>query len=136
MKIFEKLRSLFTHRKQTAKPAATPPQHANTREGADDSSAGSQSPERPGDSSDGEPYGALSEVAAPEPVERLSEAELARHPSLEQRLSGRDRGTDNDEGVYWSLSEIAAPEPVERRSEQEIARHPSLEQRLSYVSHR
>jgi hypothetical protein len=32
-------------------------------------------------------YGSLSEVAAPEPVERLTEEEIARHPSLEDRLS-------------------------------------------------
>lgn len=39
------------------------------------------------DSQDGDPYNALSEVAAPEPVERPTPEELARRPSLEKQLS-------------------------------------------------
>lgn len=79
--------------------------------------------------SDDDPYAALSEIAAPEPVERLSEAQLARRPSLEQ-------GYANCRGDYYgTLSEIAAPEPVKRLTEEEMARHPSLEHRLSRISH-
>lgn len=81
------------------------------------------------DDSDDDPYAALSEVAAPEPVKWLSEAELIRHPSLEQ-------GIVNSRGdPYWNLSEVAAPEPIEKLTEEDMARHPSLERRLSMISH-
>lgn len=77
---------------------------------------------------DDDPYTALTEIAAPEPVERLSDAELTRHPSLEQ-------GYENPRGDYYgTLSEIAAPGPVESLTEEDKARHSSLEQRLSMIS--
>lgn len=79
--------------------------------------------------SDDDFCGALTEVAAPEPVERMSEAELARHASLEQGYA------DSRDDPYGALSEVAAPGPVERRSEEELARHPSLERRLSRIPH-
>ncbi|KAJ5382856.1 hypothetical protein N7517_000767 [Penicillium concentricum] len=40
------------------------------------------------DKGDEEPYGGLSEVAAPIPVERTTEEEQARHESLDSNLSG------------------------------------------------
>lgn len=85
------------------------------------------------DSDDGEDlYRNLSEVAAPEPVKRLSPQDQARRPSLEQRLSDMSRsGHEKDDEIYENLSELAAPEPVERLSESELARRPSLEQRFS-----
>ncbi|KAL4781668.1 hypothetical protein BJX76DRAFT_334865 [Aspergillus varians] len=91
----------------------------------------------PGQDSDEEdPCGALSEVAAPEPVQRLTPEDLARHPSLEQRLSDISRsGHNSEDDIYETLSELAAPEPIERVSESERARRPSLEQSLSRVSH-
>ncbi|KAJ5494234.1 hypothetical protein N7463_010321 [Penicillium fimorum] len=39
------------------------------------------------DNGDNEPYGGLSEVAAPIPVERTTEQEQARHESLDSNLS-------------------------------------------------
>lgn len=85
------------------------------------------------DSDDGEDLCRnLSEVAAPEPVQRLSPQEQARRPSLEQRLSDMSRsGHEKDDEVYENLSELAAPEPIERLSESELARRPSLEQSFS-----
>lgn len=136
MTCFEKLRSLFTNRKRLANHAVLSRQNAVPRRTtpSDGSCVVHPSPESSGDS-EADPYSALSEIACPEPVERLPEEELARHPSLEQGLSSRGHGVNEDED-YWALSEIAAPEPVERRSDEEIARHPSLERRLSHVSHR
>ncbi|KAL3459036.1 hypothetical protein BJX64DRAFT_265468 [Aspergillus heterothallicus] len=79
-----------------------------------------------------DPWHALSEVAAPEPVQRLSPEEEARRPSLEQRLSDMSTaGHDREDGIYETLSELAAPEPTEKLSQSEIARRPSLEQSLS-----
>lgn len=137
MTCFEKLRSLFTNRKRLAKRAAlsrpnAAPRHTTPNDGS--CVVHHPSPESSGDS-EADPYGALSEIACPEPVERLPEEELARHPSLEQGLSSKGHGMNEDED-YWALSEIAAPEPVERRSDEEMARHPSLERRLSHVSRR
>ncbi|KAL2849913.1 hypothetical protein BJY01DRAFT_245711 [Aspergillus pseudoustus] len=85
------------------------------------------------DSEDGQdPWDALSEVAAPEPVQRLSPEEQARRPSLEQRLSDMSNsGHDREDDIYENLSELAAPEPIEKLSESEMARRPSLEQSLS-----
>ncbi|KAL3466411.1 hypothetical protein BJX64DRAFT_250841 [Aspergillus heterothallicus] len=74
----------------------------------------------------------LSEVAAPEPVQRLSPQEQARRPSLEQRISDISRSRHEKENdIYENLSELAAPEPIERLSESEMARRPSLEQSFS-----
>ncbi|KAJ5489999.1 hypothetical protein N7453_010824 [Penicillium expansum] len=39
------------------------------------------------DNTDDDPYGALSEVAAPGPVERTTEEEEAHHESLDRNLS-------------------------------------------------
>lgn len=86
------------------------------------------------DSDEGEDlYRNLSEVAAPEPVQRLSPQDQARRPSLEQRLSDMSRSghEKDDDEIYESLSELAAPEPVERLSESELVTRPSLEQRFS-----
>lgn len=91
-------------------------------------------PDRDNDEDD--PCDALSEVAAPEPVRRLTPEELSRHPSLEQQLSKISHSGHNSEGdIYEALSELAAPEPIERVSASEIARRPSLEQSLSRASH-
>ncbi|KAJ5798952.1 uncharacterized protein N7503_006457 [Penicillium pulvis] len=129
MAFLQKLRSCFallTHRRsqcEQVKPLRSArdkdkPVHPNT-----DSTI-----QQNQEDSDVDPYAALSEIAAPEPVERLTAAELARRPSLEQ-------GYANPRGdVYGNLSEIAAPEPVERLTEEEMARHPSLEDRLSGIS--
>lgn len=82
--------------------------------------------------SDDEPYSGLSEVAAPEPVERSSHEELSHHKSLEQQLSNASNNAgDGGEGQQGVLSEVAAQEPVERRTEAEMANQPSLEQSLS-----
>ena len=87
------------------------------------------------DDSDGDPYAALSEVAAPEPVKPQSEGELAHHPSLEQHLSHTAHSSGNHQDGYEALSEIAGPEPVERHTDAETAQHPSLERRISNVSY-
>ncbi|KAJ5993412.1 hypothetical protein N7451_009136 [Penicillium sp. IBT 35674x] len=125
---FQKFREVFatlTHRKADAEPTEQKPKNADNRysEGV---SPGTKKPQLPHKYENYDDYyGALSEVAAPAPVERLSEAELARHPSLE---TGYENSRDDP---YGSLSEVAAPQPVERFSEAERARHPSLEQSLS-----
>ncbi|KAJ5264857.1 hypothetical protein N7505_007650 [Penicillium chrysogenum] len=64
-----------------------------------------------------DPYAALSEVAAPGPVEQLPKGELPRHPSLEQHLSNTPHPSGNHQNKYEALSEIAAPEPVKRHTE-------------------
>ncbi|KAL4898689.1 hypothetical protein BDV59DRAFT_197569 [Aspergillus ambiguus] len=79
----------------------------------------------------------LSEVASPEPIERVTEADLARRPSLDQRLSScshaeRDAETD----MFEALSEVATPEPVKRCEDEEIRRRPSLDRSLSRASGR
>lgn len=133
MAYLQKLRNFFatlTHRKPSAEPTGQTSQNANKNR--QEAPAHTREPFEPQghEDSDSDPYGALSEIAAPEPIERLSEAELARHPSLEQgyEIFRWD--------LYGALSEIAAPEPVQRLSEEELARHPSLERRLSRASHR
>lgn len=76
--------------------------------------------------------GALSEVAAPEPVQRLSPEEQTRRPSLEQRLSDMSNsGHKREDDIYENLSELAAPEPIERLSESEMEKRPSLERNIS-----
>lgn len=81
--------------------------------------------------SGGDNFGALTEVAAPAPVELVPEAEFEQRPSLEQRLSdSAKRLHDDDQGEYGSLSEVAAPEVVGRRSDKGTARHRFLEQSL------
>jgi hypothetical protein len=130
MAYFQNIRSFFnavarrcSHSRHTESSYRAQDEHADAH--TNETSNFQQEHEDPDD----DPYAALSEIAAPEPVERFSEAELARHPSLEQ-------GYANSRGDYYgNLSEVAAPEPVERLTEDEIARHPSLEQRLSRISH-
>lgn len=82
-----------------------------------------------------DPYLSLTEVAAPEPVQRHSEQGHSRHNTLEQHLTNvSSNNAKGGEGQYGALSEIAAPQPVgEERAEAEMARHPSLEQSLSEV---
>jgi len=126
---FQKVREVFaafTHRKADTESTTQKPKNADNRY-SEASSSGTQKPQVPHkhEDFDSDFYGALSEIAAPAPVERLSEADLARHPSLE---TGYKNSRDDP---YGSLSEVAAPEPVERLSEAERARHPSLEQSLS-----
>lgn len=85
------------------------------------------------DNDDNFSSGALSEVAAPEPVQRFSPEEYARRPSLEKRLSDRSKSAHDDNyDIYENLSELASPEPIEKTSESEAARRPSLEQNLAY----
>lgn len=129
MPFFNKLRSFFATimcQRSRSEPTEPPPPRAEDRR--EDAPSHDQNLLESEDSDD-DPYAALSEITAPEPVERLSEIELARHPSLEQ-------GYANSRGdSFGNLSELAAPEPVERLTEDETARHPSLERRLSRVSH-
>ncbi|KAL4916469.1 hypothetical protein BDW62DRAFT_202625 [Aspergillus aurantiobrunneus] len=81
---------------------------------------------------DNDPCGSLSEVAAPEPVQRRSPEEQVRRPSLEKRLSDLSiSGHTRDDNLYANLSELATPEPIERLSPSEMVRRPSLEQSLS-----
>lgn len=130
MAYFQNLRSFFkAAARRFSQSRHTEPPHSaeNAREATQPNKDSTFQQEQ--DDSDDDPYAALSEIAAPEPVERLSEAELARHPSLEQ---GYENSRDD---YYGALSEVAAPEPVERLTEEEMARHPSLEQRLSRISH-
>lgn len=134
---FEKLRHFLAglkHPKHTAKNA-DPHQNTENHDKVGSSQVKqSQSQQKIGDS-DGDPYAALSEVAAPEPVEPQSEEELAHKPSLEQRLSHTADSSGNHQNGYEALTEIAGPEPVERHTDAEAAQHPSLERRLSNVSH-
>ncbi|BCS18867.1 uncharacterized protein APUU_11695A [Aspergillus puulaauensis] len=130
MAVWNKVRSLFrsppNHPQKNSSPGFEP--HHQTHK---ESHMNQQS--RNTDSDDGEDLCRnLSEVAAPEPVQRLSPQEQARRPSLEKRLSDMSRsGHERDDEIYENLSELAAPEPVERLSESELARRPSLEQSFS-----
>lgn len=76
--------------------------------------------EPPADSEDS--WSALSEVAAPEPIDREDQAQ--RVPSLEETLS--QDGSDPDHG----LSEVAAPEPSPR-DEEGLSRRSSLDENLA-----
>ncbi|KAJ5190216.1 uncharacterized protein N7498_009201 [Penicillium cinerascens] len=130
---FKKVRSIlnaFMNRK-TNDEATGPLQQDKDNQSREAGPSHQKTPPLPQESEDSDDdfCGALTEVAAPEPVERMSEAELARHPSLEQGYA------DSRDDPYGALSEIAAPGPVERCSEEEMARHPSLERRLSRISH-
>jgi hypothetical protein len=129
MTYFRKLRSFFATAARKCPPTGhTEPHHnaENTREATH--SKNDPTLRQDQEYSNDDSYAALSEIAAPEPVERFSETELARHPSLEQ-------GYENSRGDYYgALSEVAAPEPIERLTEEETARHPSLEQSLSRIS--
>jgi hypothetical protein len=136
MKIsFEKLRVLFAGLTRPKEIAKDPRQNTEIDDDADSLNVKQSYPQQGLDDSGGDPYAALSELAAPEPVERLSEGELARRPSLEQRLSHTAHSSRSHQDGYEVLSEVAAPEPVERHTDAEAARHPSLEQRLSSISH-
>ncbi|KAE8422310.1 hypothetical protein BDV36DRAFT_291485 [Aspergillus pseudocaelatus] len=74
----------------------------------------------------------LSEVAAPEPVQRISPEEQTRRPSLEQRLSDTSKsGHETEDDIYEGLSELTAPEPTEVLLESEMARCLSRERNLS-----
>lgn len=120
MGLLQKLRSHFKSKNdETA---------ARNKNGSPDSFDANQS--HPAQSGD-EPYSGLTEVAAPEPVERSSHEELSRHKSLEQQLSNASNNAGDSEDPQGVLSEVAAPEPAERWTEAERANQPSLEQSLS-----
>lgn len=130
--MLDELRSFFAsliHRKQSARTATTPLHDANNYEQGRISYKQSDSQEMP-ESPNSDPYGTLSEVAAPEPVQQVPEEELERH-SLEQRLSNTQHEIGKNEE---RLSEIAAPRPTRRRTDEEKERHAFLEQRLSHLS--
>lgn len=146
MAYLQKIRSFFasiTHRKSNIEHSKPNHQNADDNRREENSHHKNQPILQQEQDDSDDPCAALSEIAAPEPVEKLSEAELAapetveklseaelaRHPSLEQ-------GYEYSRGdIYPTLSEIAAPGPVERLSEEAMARQPSLEKRLSQVSH-
>ncbi|OQD82554.1 hypothetical protein PENANT_c021G05230 [Penicillium antarcticum] len=117
------------HPKQNSKNADSH-QNAENHEETDQLHVKQSCPQQGLDESSGDPYAALSEIAAPKPVERLPEGELARHPSLEQRLSHPTHSSGNNQDGYEALSEIAAPEPVETHTDGDAAQHPSLERQL------
>ena len=75
MTILDKIKSLFHVSKRS--------KNAESRKLADKRKPGEISDR---DDDDWDPYNALSEVAAPEPVQRRTPEELARRPSLEQGL--------------------------------------------------
>lgn len=132
MALWDKVKSLLrgpSNRSQKNSSSGREPQHQTDKENHT-----SHQP-RNHDSDDGEDaYRNLSEVAAPEPVQRLSPQEQARRPSLEQQVQLSDTarsGHEREDGICENLSELAAPEPIERSSESEMARRPSLEQRFS-----
>ncbi|KAJ6110156.1 hypothetical protein N7486_002391 [Penicillium sp. IBT 16267x] len=109
-------------------------QKTENHENADSIHVKRSPPQQGLDDSGGDPYAALSEIAAPEPVERLPEGELAHYPSLEERLSHTAHSSGNHQDEYEALSEITGPDPVERHTDSEKTQHPSLEQRLSSAS--
>ncbi|KAL5363021.1 hypothetical protein BJX96DRAFT_177703 [Aspergillus floccosus] len=77
----------------------------------------------------------LSEVAAPEPIERATDAALARRPSLDLQLSTISSAQpDAETDMFGALSEVAIPEPVKRCDADEIGRRPSLDRSLSHAS--
>ncbi|GLA56013.1 hypothetical protein AnigIFM63604_003954 [Aspergillus niger] len=130
MAVWNKVKSLFkgpSSAPQKNSSSGLKPQHQTHKEGHTSQQSRNQV------SDDGEDLCRnLSEVAAPEPVQRLSPQEQARRPSLEQRLSNMSRsGHEKEDDNYENLSELAAPEPIERLSESEMARRPSLEQSFS-----
>jgi hypothetical protein len=84
-------------------------------------------PQEESESSSDDLFAALSEVSAPEPVDR--EEDVRFHTvSLEETLShtGSDR--------FSCLSEVAAPEPVQRRDSRSRPGRPSLEDNFAKVS--
>lgn len=117
MGLLQKLRSHV--KSKNDKPAT------ESKNGSQDSLHANQS--HPAQSGD-EPYSGLTEVAAPEPVERSSHEELSRHKSLEQLLSNNSNKAGDGEDQQGVLCEVAAPEPVERRTEAQMANQSSLEQ--------
>lgn len=89
-------------------------------------SCGNQAMLTPSNSDDDDNFAALSEIAAPDPVNR--EVEIG-HVYLDQAVSG----TESD--IFSRLSEVAAPEPVQRRNSTDPQR-PSLEDNILYLSRR
>lgn len=88
-------------------------------------------PERPGQ----DLHRTLSEVAAPEPIERATAADLARRPSLDLQLSTISSAKPDEESdMFGALSEVAIPEPIKRCGANEIGRRPSLDRSLSHAS--
>lgn len=89
-------------------------------------SHGNQATLSPSDSDDDDDFAALSEIAAPEPVNQDLEV---GHVYLEQAVSG------SESDIFSRLSEVAAPEPVQRRNSTG-PRRPSLEDNILYLSRR
>lgn len=134
---FEKLRHFLAglkHPKHNAKNSL-PHQDTENHDKVGTSQLKKSQSQQKVDDSDGDTYAALSEVAAPEPVEPKSEEEPAHQLSLEQRLSHTADSSGKYQDEYENLTEVAGPEPVERHADAETAQHPSLERRLSNVSH-
>lgn len=114
---FEKLGAFLAgiaHPKQKAKNADS---HQTTEndDKADNLHMRKSYPHEGLDDPDGGSYAALSEIAAPEPVERNSEEELARRPSLEQPLSPKAHSSADHGNGCEALCEVAEPVPVERQ---------------------
>ncbi|KAL4807480.1 hypothetical protein BDV18DRAFT_158698 [Aspergillus unguis] len=124
MAVWNKVKSLF-HGPSNPKKNSSSAEHQTKETHAD------QQPHNHDSEDSEDPCRNLSEVAAPEPVQRLSPEEQARRPSLEKRLSELSRSDHEEDDNYETLSELAAPEPIERLSEREMARRPSLEQSYS-----
>ncbi|KAJ5577426.1 uncharacterized protein N7459_006390 [Penicillium hispanicum] len=127
------------HPRRDAKHKGSPRDRNKHAEKADlkDTSRPHSQPKPDGLDSDRDPYGVMSEVAVPEPVERRPEGETDRQPSLEQSLShARSPTSRRQEQGYDALSEVAAPEPCERDTGERSARRPSLEKQLSAAGSR
>lgn len=75
-----------------------------------------------GSSDSDDSFAALSEITAPEVVDREDEPD---HIFLEQTRPGT--GSD----IFTRLSEVSAPEPVQKQQNNENPRRPSLEQSIS-----
>jgi len=123
MTFSDKVHSLFTylfHRKQSTQPVVPSNQDQKNGERAESSNNEPYS-QRKSETYNNDQFGALSEVAASEPVEQPPDEQRARIPSLEQRLSKstHQNGKNEDSG---SLSEVATPQPIRKRSDGEEER--------------
>ncbi|KAJ6003209.1 hypothetical protein N7451_005756 [Penicillium sp. IBT 35674x] len=104
----------IAHPKQKAKNGDS---HQNTENNdkADSMHARKSYPHEGLDDPDGGSYAASSEIAAPEPVDRRSEEELAHRPSLEKRLSQTAHSSADHGSGCEALCEVAEPVPGERQ---------------------
>ncbi|KAJ5094700.1 hypothetical protein N7456_010561 [Penicillium angulare] len=104
MNLFKRFRSFFKSHRAEQAPSAGPKSQTEPAS-------------HPNDNDD--PYHNLSEITAPEPVERLTNDECTRKGSLETELLAASRNEDQvDEDEYEALSEVAAPEPCLRVDEE------------------